>query len=155
MRAAWSPPCSSSGLGRRWAEYRRCLEACGHHNRSAPVADVTLPMFSRLMIFTKRHYSMLFVQGFAPSHSLAITHRPELGRVYAPFTGTQDLSTKRFHNHVHTNGRKGSSVCQGKFTLPVRQEETHSGSSRTGAISGQQPWIVLSDPSGDRGLTST
>jgi hypothetical protein len=40
-----------------------------------------------LMIFTKRHYSMVFVQGFAPRPQLSDTAKDEeLGKVFAPFT---------------------------------------------------------------------
>jgi len=40
-----------------------------------------------LMIFTKRHYSMVFVQGFAPRPQLSDSaNDEELGRVFTPFT---------------------------------------------------------------------
>src|SRR3982074_2691330 len=40
-----------------------------------------------LMIFTKRHYSMLLLHGFAPRPQLSDTAKDdELGRVFNPFT---------------------------------------------------------------------
>jgi hypothetical protein len=52
-------------------------------NRGLHTSDVQ----PGLMIFTKRHYSMLFVQGFAPRPQLSDTAKDdELGRVFNPFT---------------------------------------------------------------------
>jgi len=104
-----------------------------------------------LMIFTKRHYSMLFVQGFAPRPQLSDNATDqELGRVYAPFTANAGTYQRNDSTITFTpTVAKVPSVMSGQgFIFPVRARgDTLWIVGGPGAISGQQAtWIRIERP---------
>jgi len=98
-----------------------------------------------LIIFTKQHYSILFVQGFAPRSQLSDSAKDdELGRVFSPFTANAGTYQRTDSSITFTPiVAKVPAVMSGRsFTLRARMKGDSLSLSRGfGGGGDRSTWI--------------